>query len=283
MQVIDTERLEVKRNRNLSLTELAKFNGGRVMKFLVIKHVVVEGLGVFEQFCHDAGIAVDTVELEKGDSFPQLDGYAALWVMGGPMNVNDEAEFPWLVEEKALIRKAVQTLHLPYMGVCLGAQLLADALGGEVKPMLTPEVGLLPVALTEAGLSHPLTTGLPETLKVLQWHGQEVKRLPLDAVLLASSAHCQVQVYAVGDWAFGLQFHSEVTDATVEDWVQIPAYRADLEVALGSTGYKDLEQAVVKKLTVMNRDARIVFDNFLQIVKDRYSQSNLSRINEQSA
>jgi GMP synthase-like glutamine amidotransferase len=143
MQVIDTERLEVKRNRGLSLTKVAKFNGGRVMKFLVIKHVVVEGLGVFEQFCHDAGIAVDTVELEKGDSFPQLDGYAALWVMGGPMNVNDEEEFPWLVEEKALIHKAVQTLHLPYMGVCLGAQLLADALGGETKPMLTPEVGLL--------------------------------------------------------------------------------------------------------------------------------------------
>jgi hypothetical protein len=78
----------------------------------------------------------------------------------------------------------------------------------------------------------------------------------------------------VGDWAFGLQFHSEVTDATVEDWVQIPVYRADLEVALGSTGCKDLKQAVVKKLTVMNRDARIVFDNFLQIVKDRYCQSN---------
>ncbi|MBW4554326.1 MAG: hypothetical protein KME35_24980 [Aphanocapsa sp. GSE-SYN-MK-11-07L] len=85
MQVIDIEQLDfVNCNRDLSLAELAKFNGGRVMKFLVIKHVVVEGLGVFEQFCRDAGITVDTVELEKGDSFPQLDGYAALWVMGGP-------------------------------------------------------------------------------------------------------------------------------------------------------------------------------------------------------
>jgi GMP synthase-like glutamine amidotransferase len=243
-----------------------------MMKFLVIKHVVVEGLGVFEQFCHDAGIAVDTVELEKGDSFPQLEGYAALWVMGGPMNVGDEAEFPWLVDEKDLIRKAVQNLHLPYMGVCLGAQLLADALGGEVKPMSAPEVGLLPVDLTEPGLNHPLTARLPETFKVLQWHGQEVKRLPLGATLLASSVHCQVQAYAVGDCAFGLQFHSEVTDATVEEWVQIPAYRADLEVTLGSTGCEDLKQAVGKQLTVMNREAKIVFDNFLQIVKGRYQQ-----------
>lgn len=242
------------------------------MKFLAIKHVVVEGLGVFEQFYHEAGIAIDTVELEKGDAFPDLEDYAALWVMGGPMNVADEAEFPWLFAEKVLIRKAVQDFQLPYMGFCLGAQLLADALGGEVKPMSAPEVGLLPVAMTSAGLNHPLTAGLPETLKVLQWHGQEVKRLPSGATLLASSAHCQVQAYAVGDYAFGLQFHSEVTDVTVENWVQIPAYRADLEVTLGSTGCDELKQSVGKQLSVMNREAKIMFDNFLQIVKGRYHQ-----------
>lgn len=124
------------------------------MKFLAIKHVVVEGLGVFEQFCHEAGIAIDTVELEKGDRFPTLDGYAALWVMGGPMNVGDEAEYSWLKIEKALITEAVKERHMPYMGVCLGAQLLADALGGEVGAMPAPEVGILPVHLTEAGASH---------------------------------------------------------------------------------------------------------------------------------
>jgi GMP synthase-like glutamine amidotransferase len=242
------------------------------MKFLVIKHVLVEGLGVFEEFCHQAGIAIDTVELEKGDSFPALEGYAALWVMGGPMNVGDEAEFPWLIEEKVLIRKAVQDLQLPFLGVCLGAQLLADALDGKVQPMATPEVGLLPVTLTQAGLSHLLTEGLSETVKVLQWHGQEVTQLPLGASLLASSAHCPVQAYAVGEFAFGLQFHSEVTEATVQDWVQIPAYRADLETTLGSTGCEDLKQAVSTQLPVMNREAEIMFNNFLQVVKKRYQR-----------
>lgn len=237
------------------------------MKFLLIKHVVEEGLGIFERFCHDAGIAVDTLELERGDSFPNLEGYSALWVMGGPMNVGDEKQFPWLVEEKALISKAVRDLHLPYMGICLGAQLLADALGGEVQSMAAPEVGLLSVNLTEAGLNHPLTAGLPKTLKVLQWHGQEVKQLPSDATLLASSSQCQVQAYAVGDCAFGLQFHSEVTEATVEDWVQIPAYRADLELTLGSTGCDDLKRAVDAQLAIMNREAKILFENFVQIVK----------------
>ncbi len=242
------------------------------MKFLVIKHVVVEGMGIFEQFCHDIGIAIDTVELEKGDVFPNLEGYAALWVMGGPMNVSDEAEFPWLVEEKILIRKAVQDFQLPYIGICLGAQLLADALGGEVKPMSAPEVGLLTVTMTSTGSNHPLMKQLPQTFKVLQWHGQEVKLLPIGATLLASSDQCKVQSYAVGDYAFGLQFHSEVTDVTVEDWVQIPAYRADLEATLGLTGCDHLKQVVSQQMPIMNREAKILFDNFLQIVKNRHHQ-----------
>lgn len=245
------------------------------MKFLVIKHVIAEGLGIFEQFCYAADITVDVVELEKGDQFPSLENYAALWVMGGPMNVGDTADYPWLVEEQSLIRHAIQDLNLPYMGVCLGAQLLAAALDGEVGSMSAPEVGLLPIHLTEAGLHHPLMRGLPETYKVLQWHGQEITRLPTGATILASSPQCQVQAFAVGvhgvspqeSRTFGLQFHSEVTDVTVEDWVQIPVYRADLEATLGATGCDDLKQAVAAQLPTMNQQANIVFANFLKLVQ----------------
>lgn len=237
------------------------------MKFLVIKHVIPEGLGIFEQFCYEAGILIDTVELEKGERFPSLEEYDALWVMGGPMNVADEADYPWLADEKALIRKAVGELHLPYLGICLGAQLLADALGGEVQALMTPEVGILPVNLTEVGLHHPLTTGLSKTFNVLQWHGQAVSRLPVGSLLLASSAECQVQAYSIGEYAFGLQFHSEVTKATVEDWIQIPAYRLDLEATLGITGCDNLKQAVVEHLSTSKKQAKILFDNFLRIVQ----------------
>jgi GMP synthase-like glutamine amidotransferase len=240
------------------------------MKFLVIKHVVVEGLGIFEQFCHDAGIVLDAVELEQGASFPDIADYSALWVMGGPMNVGDEGAFPWLADEKALIRKAVRDLQLPYMGICLGAQLLADALGGEVKPMVAPEVGLLTVTVNATGCTHPLLRELPEMLNVFEWHGQEVKCLPEGAILLASSDRCQVQAYAVGAYAFGLQFHSEIIDTTLEDWTQIPAYSADLEAALGSTGSANFKRVLSEHLPVMNREAKILFDNFLKIVRSRW-------------
>lgn len=166
------------------------------MKFLVIKHVVAEGLDIFEQFCYEAGITVDVVELEKGDKFPSLEGYSALWVMGGPMNAGDTDNYPWLVEEKLLIRQAVKNFNLPYIGICLGAQLLADALDGEVGFMSAPEVGLLPICLTDAGCNHPLMNGLSETYKVLQWHGQEITRLPAGATILASSLQCQVQAFS---------------------------------------------------------------------------------------
>jgi GMP synthase-like glutamine amidotransferase len=239
------------------------------MKFLVIKHVVAEGLGIFEQFCYEAGITVDVVELEKGDKFPSLEGYSALWVMGGPMNVGDSDDYPWLLEEKVLIRHAVEDLNLPYMGVCLGAQLLAAALDGEVGFMSAPEVGLLPIYLTDAGCDHPLMSGLPETYHVLQWHGQEIMCLPAGAKILASSPQCQVQAFAVDERTFGLQFHSEVTEVTVEEWVQIPTYRIDLETALGATGCDHLKQTVAAHLPIMNQQAKIVFDNFLKIVQEQ--------------
>ena len=108
-------------------------------------------------------------------------------------------------------------------------------------------------------------------MQEIQWHEQEVKQLPSAATLLASSEHCRVQAFAVGEYAFGLQFHSEVTDVTVEDWGQIPAYYADLARMLGFTGSDMLKLAVSQQLPIMNHDAKTVFDNFLRIVKRRYS------------
>jgi len=240
------------------------------MKFLVIKHVLVEGLGAFARWCERAGIAVDLVELERGETLPDPQNYQAVWVMGGPMNVADEADYPWLRTEKAWIRRVVQDVQIPYMGVCLGAQLLADALGGEVGAMSAPEVGLGQVYLTKPAVEHPLMRGLPERFLALHWHGQEVKTLPAQGLLLASSDDCRVQAYAVGAYAFGIQFHSEVEAQTVWDWSPLPAYRSALEQVLGATGCEPLAEAVTAKLPVMTPIAEQLFANFCAIVRQRW-------------
>ncbi|HEY9816014.1 MAG TPA: type 1 glutamine amidotransferase [Candidatus Obscuribacterales bacterium] len=236
------------------------------MKFLVIKHTRSEGFGIYEQFCLDAGIDVDYVELAKGDRFPDPQTYDGLWVMGGPMNVEDVDHCPWIADELAFIQRAVRQ-GLPYFGTCLGAQMLAAATGGQVGFMDKPEVGLLSITLNPVGQQHPLLRGLDVQPNVFQWHGQGVQHLPPGATVLASSPQCPVQIYAVGDRAFGLQFHSEVTPAVMDRWVSIPDYRQDLERSLGMAGREAFHQAVYDQAAAMARDARILFENFVAIAQ----------------
>ena len=101
------------------------------MKFLVFQHIACEHPGIFRHMLDQANIGWDAIELDEGQDIPPLEGYDALWVMGGPMDVWDEGSCPWLVPEKAAIRRWVTEIKKPYLGVCLGHQLLADALGGE--------------------------------------------------------------------------------------------------------------------------------------------------------
>ena len=165
------------------------------MKFLVLQHIDIEHPGIFRDFMRADGIAWDTVELDEGEAIPPLDGYDALISMGGPMDVFEEEAHPWLADEKVAIREAVAERDMPFLGVCLGHQLLADALGGRVETMPEPEVGIMTVDLTAAGRADPLLAGLDPAVTCLQWHGCAVTRLPGDAVSLASSPLCAVQAF----------------------------------------------------------------------------------------
>ena len=144
-------------------------------------------------------------------------------VMGGPMGAYEEAEHPWLAAEKELVREAAEDGR-PILGVCLGVQVLAAALGAEVRPMEQAEVGLLPVELTTEGRAHPLFAGMPEPLVSLQWHGDTFE-LPDGAKLLASSPAAPNQAFQAGEAAYGVQFHLEVTPEMAREWAQVPAYR----------------------------------------------------------
>ena len=236
--------------------------------YLVFQHVDVEHPGIFRDFMHEADITWDTVELDRGDAIPDLRDYDALIVMGGPMDVWEEDAHPWLRDEKAAIQQAVADLHLPFLGVCLGHQLLADAFGGKVGQAAHSEIGVMEVALTPAGLSSEYFHDSPPTFPCLQWHSAEVLEAPAESAILAASPVCAVQALVVGERAFSFQFHVEITHTTVDEWGAIETYRRALEERLGPTGLDDFRDAVVLHMDGFNRQARTLWDNWRRATAD---------------
>lgn len=234
------------------------------MKILVLQHANVEHPGIFREFLAEDGHEWDAIELDEGEALPSLDGYDALWVMGGPMDTWQEDANPWLVAEKALIKDAVEGRGMPYLGLCLGHQLLADALGGKVGPSETPEIGVLDVQLTELGASGVFFDGLPEVFPALQWHSAEVTQMPAGAECLATSPACTVQAMKWGPRAYSMQFHIEVEADTVDNWAVIPEYKGALENALGASGVDLMKAAVDPEMKAFNEMAERIYINWLQ-------------------
>ena len=170
---------------------------------LVLQHVAYEPPGVYEDVLRERGAGITRVELDMGEPIPSR-SFDAVIAMGGPMSVNDEAWHPWLVAEERLIGEVARD-GKPFWGACLGVQLLASALGARVYPGSSPEVGMLPVVLTEEGRKDPVTGVLPTELTTLQWHGDTFD-VPDGARLLAWSEVCPNQAIRFRN-AYGVQFH----------------------------------------------------------------------------
>ena len=232
-------------------------------RLLVFQHIALEHPGIFRDFLAEDGIAWDAVELDEGEAIPDLGRYDALWVMGGPMDVWEEDAHPWFVAEKAAIHEAVRDRGLPFFGLCLGHQLLAESLGGKVGKAATPEIGVLEVELTPDGRESPFYAGLADRGKCLQWHGAEVIEPPEGARVLASSPACRVQAMSIGGRAFSLQYHVEITETTVSEWAAVPAYREALEKTLGAEALPQFRADTEAQMANFNRTARQLYDNFM--------------------
>lgn len=173
------------------------------------QHVPYEDLGNMAEEFRQRGSTLSVTRWYQGDSAPQLDDFDWLIIMGGPMNVDDEAHYPWLKAEKALIRAAVDAGKV-VLGVCLGAQLVARVLGAQVVPMAQREIGWFPVMRQPAADDSILSSVLPERFEAFHWHGDRFE-LPEGALLLASSEACDQQIFSYGSKVFGFQCHLEFT------------------------------------------------------------------------
>jgi GMP synthase (glutamine-hydrolysing) len=233
------------------------------MDVLVLQHIACEPPGAFEDVLTAAGADIHRVELDEGEPLPSWQNYVAIVAMGGPMSVNDDAELPWLTAEKQAIADAVKA-GVPYWGSCLGVQLLAASLGARVYSGTQPEVGVLPVTLTDDGRSDPVFAGIPPEFLTLQWH-RDTFDLPDGATLLASSPAYPNQAFRLGQTAYGVQFHVEVTEQMAREWAQVPAYAEYADRVLGAGGIDrlmtDFDAARERMLDVGRR----MFERWVEI------------------
>jgi len=182
---------------------------------LLLQHFWCETPGVFLDVLNERGIVSETVRGFAGETYPaDLSAYSGVIAMGGPMGVYEEDRYPWLRQEDALLKNAIQQ-DMPALGVCLGSQLVAKAAGAEVKPGPRKEIGWYPLTLSPEARQDPLWQSFPATFEAFEWHG-DIFSLPPKAVSLASSALYPHQAFRVGQHVYGLLFHLEVTDTMVK-------------------------------------------------------------------
>ena len=237
------------------------------MNVLVLQHIAIEDPGYLKDLMEADGWKLTQVELDEGESIPgDFAAYDVMLCMGGPMDTYMEDEYPWLVEEKKRIREWVVDLNKPFLGFCLGCQLLGEVLGGEVVKSTPPEIGVLDIDMTDAAEQDLLFAEYPQRIKAVQWHSYEVRGLESnsDVTVLGSSENTRYQIFKYRDSAYAVQFHIEVRDDTVMQWGCVPEYKAALESTLGADALEQFDRSARQHMPEMNRLSALLYENFKQ-------------------
>ena len=240
------------------------------MEIIVLQHIKVEDPGYIKDLMLKDGVNLTTIELDEGEKIPEnLSKFDAMFCMGGPMDTWMEDKYSWLIDEKQKIKNYVINLKKPYLGFCLGCQLLGEIVGGKVIKSAKPEIGMLNVGFSKQKENDLLFSSFPNKIKALQWHSYEVTNLEQnkDITLLASSSSTKYQIFKYQNHAYGIQFHIEVKDTTVNDWACVVEYKTALEEQLGEGALEKFDKEAKSNMFEMNNCSKILYSNFKRIIK----------------
>ena len=235
------------------------------MEILVLQHINIEDPGFIKDLMIKDGVNITTIELDEGEKIPNnLNFFDGMLCMGGPMDTWMEKDYPWLIEEKKKIKEFVVDLNKPYLGFCLGCQLLGEVIGGKVVKTNNPEIGMLDVNFLDEKKKDILFADFPQKITSLQWHSYEVQELEKnkDVTLIASSKETKYQIFRYKNNAYGIQFHIEIKDTTVNDWGCVPEYKSALENQLGQGALEKFDKEAKENITNMNNYSKILYTNF---------------------
>ena len=239
------------------------------MKIIVLQHINIEDPGYIKDLMIKDKVDLTTIELDEGEKIPEdLSKYDAMFCMGGPMDTWMEKDYPWLIDEKKRIKEFVVDLKKPYLGFCLGCQLLGEVIGGKVVRSNQPEIGMLDVKFSENKNNDSLFFEFPQKITSLQWHSYEVQELEnnKDVTLIASSPETKFQIFKYKNHAYGIQFHIEIKSTTVEDWACVPEYKLALENQLGPGALDKFDQQAEVNMPSLNKYSQILYNNFKKLV-----------------
>ena len=240
------------------------------MKILVLQHIKIEDPGYIKDLMIKDGVELTTIELDEGEKIPtDLSKFDAMFCMGGPMDTWMEKEHPWLVDEKKAIKEFVVNLKKPYLGFCLGCQLLGEVVGGKVVRSNPSEIGILDIDFLKSKNNDLLFSSFPDKIKSLQWHSYEVIDLEKkqDVTLIASSAVTKYQIFRYQKHAYGIQFHIEIKDTTVNEWGCVPEYKSALEKELGPGALEKFDLVARENMANMNKYSQILYNNFKKLAQ----------------
>jgi len=239
------------------------------MKIIILQHISIEDPGYIKDLMIEDKFDLTTIELDQGEKIPQdLSKYDAMFCMGGPMDTWMEKDYPWLIEEKKKIKEFVVDLKKPYLGFCLGCQLLGEVVGGSVVKSKNPEIGMLNINFSDNKKSDLLFNQFPDQIKSLQWHSYEVQELDKkeNITLLASSPETKYQIFKYQKHAYGIQFHIEIKDTTVGEWGCVPEYKSALEKQLGQGALEKFDEDAKDNMQNMNKYSKILYENFKKLL-----------------